>query len=662
MAGRRQRIIDPPIRELKRLRTRLTGGEEVVLDVLDSSLPLDWEIYIQPHLNGLRPDFVVMNPNVGIAVIEVKDTGLDPERYRYDLDAGFQVKVGSPGRWVRRTGRDPVAQLAEYEWEILNLYLPSLTGGTVSTAVLTSILVFAGPDGDGSVSASDIDSVFGGYIGTMTQGRRDHELIVGLEDFRAMGWPDTERKRSKLMSKEVADDLRNWLVEPRFSAEQRDRLTFDAQQREIVERATPGDAGEDRIALRRVRGTAGSGKSCVVAGRAVTLAARGKRVLVLTYNHTLVGYLRDMSVRVLPDEGRGWDEPAAFMNFFTWCRRVVYARDSKFWGRHWHDHSDPSDPSDHSDPSDPSDRFDTMPTVVGRLLEEQPLEPWEQFDAVLVDEGQDFSLDAWNLIRRHAIRPGGEGMLVADVTQDLYENGRRWTDEQTMAGAGFSGRWATLLHSYRLPEELRDHLARFVEDYVKVDGRLSPLAPPGSTMQLDICDMRWVQVAGATPQPSLVMTEIDRIITASQTGKDEKDRDLAWADLVVIVESKATGHAVVTALTARNITVTHTFDGRRSKVGFRKGAPNAKVTTIHSFKGFEGRSVLVVLDNHSPELAYTGMTRVRRGIGRAFLTVVCSADSFEDYGRTWPDFERVASASLAASEGAPVAGVTDSNA
>lgn len=84
VAGRRERIIDPPIRELKRLRTPLTGTEHAVLDVLDSGLPPDWEIHIQPHLNGLRPDFIVMNPNVGIAVIEVKDTGLDPERYRYD--------------------------------------------------------------------------------------------------------------------------------------------------------------------------------------------------------------------------------------------------------------------------------------------------------------------------------------------------------------------------------------------------------------------------------------------------------------------------------------------------------------------------------------------------------------------------------------------------
>ncbi|PWZ64611.1 DNA helicase, partial [Staphylococcus pseudintermedius] len=64
------RIIHPPRSEHGSLRQPLTAGEMSVFALLDASLEPDWEIYLQPHLNGLRPDFVILNPKVGICVIE----------------------------------------------------------------------------------------------------------------------------------------------------------------------------------------------------------------------------------------------------------------------------------------------------------------------------------------------------------------------------------------------------------------------------------------------------------------------------------------------------------------------------------------------------------------------------------------------------------------
>ena len=60
------RRIEPPRNEHNYLRQPMTAGEKRVLDFFDEHLPPEWEIYIQPHLNGLRPDFVIMNPDVGI--------------------------------------------------------------------------------------------------------------------------------------------------------------------------------------------------------------------------------------------------------------------------------------------------------------------------------------------------------------------------------------------------------------------------------------------------------------------------------------------------------------------------------------------------------------------------------------------------------------------
>ncbi len=92
------RLICPPREELGRLRTPLTAGEWRVLEFFDRHLPVGWEIYVQPHLNGLRPDFVLLHPYAGIAVFEVKDWDLDAMSY-FVRDEG-----GSVSLWCRDAG------------------------------------------------------------------------------------------------------------------------------------------------------------------------------------------------------------------------------------------------------------------------------------------------------------------------------------------------------------------------------------------------------------------------------------------------------------------------------------------------------------------------------------------------------------------------------
>ncbi|SMQ85553.1 hypothetical protein SAMN06295905_2838 [Devosia lucknowensis] len=55
------RVIHPPLSEHADLRQPLTPGERQVLDLFIRYLPPAWEIYVQPHLNGLRPDFVLLH-------------------------------------------------------------------------------------------------------------------------------------------------------------------------------------------------------------------------------------------------------------------------------------------------------------------------------------------------------------------------------------------------------------------------------------------------------------------------------------------------------------------------------------------------------------------------------------------------------------------------
>ena len=142
--------------------------------------------------------------------------------------------------------------------------------------------------------------------------------ISGLEDvasgnLRAI-FPESSRRSSQVMSDAIADDLRGWLKEPFFSQEQRSPLELDARQRELA--TTRTDTG-----YRRVKGPAGAGKSVVLAARASSLAAEGKHMLVVSFNITLLNYLRDLAVR--HDASRAViRRQIDFLNFHYWCKRV----------------------------------------------------------------------------------------------------------------------------------------------------------------------------------------------------------------------------------------------------------------------------------------------------------------------------------------------------
>ena len=119
-------IIDPPKEQWDRLPTPLTHGEEMVYNLFNDELPLEWEMYIQPHLNGLRPDLVLLNPYAGVAVFEIKDWQLSTLQDSIQND---------------RTTKNPINQIKLYEEEIFSLYCPRLDD-RFGRAVITAGLIF----------------------------------------------------------------------------------------------------------------------------------------------------------------------------------------------------------------------------------------------------------------------------------------------------------------------------------------------------------------------------------------------------------------------------------------------------------------------------------------------------------------------------------------
>ena len=628
-----RRTINPPKDQWDLLPTSLTTGERAVAELFDAELPSEWEMYVQPHLNGLRPDFILLNPAAGIAVFEVKDWTLGT----------LQDNVS------RYKSKNPILKVQLYEEEIYNLYCPRLND-SFGMAAITSGLIFT------KVPQAEVDRIL---FPTRGMGMRENlnkypfsgservekgNIVELFPEYNKWG----QTRPSKIMSTDTAEDLRGWLRDPDFSQDQRKPLNLNADQREIeTERTASG--------YRRVKGPAGSGKSLALAARATRLASLGKRVLVCSYNITLMNYHRDLVARHARTlakqriaQPKVVQKQIEFRHFHGWCKWIcTLAGYNKKYTQLWSRFSPQEVLNEH------------LAGLVTRIYADSTIcEDLPMYDAILVDEGQDFRLPWWQTLR-NALKPNGEMLLVADKTQNVYGTAAGWT-EQAMGGAGFYGPWKELKICYRLPSKIIPVLKNFADDFllpseVEVDLPTSEQPELGFNSPLEL---RWVQVCSEESIEEVCFEEVQRQMQHLQ-------EDTAISDIIFLVPNNAMGLAFVERCEQVNIKTLSTFgkgergsealgqvaknysksrDSRRRKLSFFLGDARTKVTTLHSFKGWEARHLVVYVSRvetlEERALFYTALTRLKSHPNGSKLTIVSTSPDLSSFGcGNFPDFD-----------------------
>jgi hypothetical protein len=585
-------------------------------------------------MNGLRPDIVLLHPEVGVAVFEVKDWEIERNGYSRARDrttGRWHVTISDAYRKQRIITRDPITQIRQYKQELADLYCPRISQQAYGI-VLTAGLIFT------RASVAKARSLLKPLLDQQSEADRypGRYPIAGKDDIESSNidaiFPAIRRKPNSLMTATIADDLRSWLREPHFSREQRDRITLDERQRELATTRTA-------VGYRRIRGPAGTGKSMVAAARAAILAEQGKRVLLITYNITLLNYLRDLTKRFAIDR-KVLRRQITFLHFHQWCKRVLFDAGcdedyDKLWWRNAKEEATVD--SNVLDSALPKLTAETLASPTHR-------ESVSQYDAIIVDEGQDMHLSWWQTLRG-TLATDGEMMLLADRTQNIYGVDQSWT-ESAMTDAGFNGPWTRLRVCYRLPPDLAVVAAEYAERFlpaarIDVPKTLGMTDQPMLPYTFPIA-MRWVQVADRNNGS----TACAEAVSTMMVGLPE---DTAVADIVLLA-NKAPGREIVAQLNSLGIRVHHTFqdvdkEARKQKIYFYKGSERVKATTIHSFKGWEARNLVIYIDRVISErdhvAVYTALTRVVRATEGSSLTVVTTCPELQRFGETWPSFSRV---------------------
>lgn len=610
--------------DLSRLRQPLNDGERRVLDWFIEILPAEWEIYIQPHLNGLRPDFVLLHPRCGMAVYEVKDWNLLGLDYFVEHNRGGPRLMGHrDGRTFSLGARDPVAAIDRYKREIHGLYVPSLPAAGGFGSIVAGVIFTSATTRDTEDLLLPLRKAKGHTEYPKLYPVIGAEMLERYDERTLRTLLSSARRIDDRMSDLAATDLRHWLVEPAFSRDQRvplrDLLT--SRQRSLCD-------NKERVRFRRVKGPAGSGKSLVLAGRAAELAMQGRRVLIVTFNITLINYLLDLAVQYAQSGAvRGH---ITALNFHHWCRRVgsMAGKDDEYdalWKRGEEDIEEIL--------------RDSLPSNAAQWA--TALDEEDRWDAVFVDEGQDFLPAWWDAIRAALPTDGtGEAMLVADRQQNVY-GVKPWTDLE-MNGAGFRGPWGALESSHRMSPALCRLATDFVDRFQPDADEHRPISAQGEFEFRT--ELHWLQMEPTEPVAAACVDAMLGILSTSD------DDPVAVAELICIVDREDIGLELVRLLRDKGIHVLHTFgvgqtqsdkysDGRRKKLTFFRSDARVKITTIQSFKGWENRALVVQISKASDTtdlaLAYAAITRLKKDDRGSFLTVICSAPQLREFGQTW---------------------------
>ena len=167
----------------------------------------------------------------------------------------------------------------------------------------------------------------------------------------------------------------------RIGSGERTIFSLTAEQCELLDLLR-----EQKRAL--IKGCAGSGKTVMAVKKARELAAEGKKVLLICFNRVLGQRLKE-TAREMP--GVTCD------SYFRFCRSIIEEAGFKF-----------------AVPSDEPEFWTRVPDMVMEALQVVP----RKYDAVIVDEGQDF-IEQWVTIEEMLDRDGWF-YIFYDPEQNLF--------------------------------------------------------------------------------------------------------------------------------------------------------------------------------------------------------------------------------------------------
>lgn len=592
----------------ERISPRATAGERRLFHVLKEHLPDDYVVYYEPEIHGKRPDFVIIGPDLGLVVLEVKDY-VKSTLYALNKDE-WQLRTSS-GELT--TVKSPMKQAREYVFHIANFLkrdksLVHLDGKYIGN------LKF--PYGFGVVltrlSQKDLVTENLYQVLEPHQTLASDEIDEDAESFSVENLIEKitnmfvfRTNRSVKLSDEDIRAIRYHLFpEVRISAENREPVPYQDQLLLSLHDIKVMDLHQENLAKqlgdkhRLIRGVAGSGKTLILASRAKMLAKQHPdwKILILCYNITLSSFIRQMVERMMSEPDDLFDlvpenqpDNIEVRNFHEWLKFDLKIKTGD----------------------------EGIATMINKLEKGEAILP--TYDAILIDEGQDFQSEWLRLVSLLLNEDTQSLLLVEDRAQSIYGRKRSYVQD---TGLDFRGRSRILTINYRNTAQI----VEFAWDFYQRFSLLQNKIREGQTDGVEILPPQSSKRKG--PPPAVVRATSFREemrMVARQIKRFVEAHKLTLSDMLILYRVKNTHRTryidiIRSVLTEAQIPFHWVSENETSKRNFAKEDDTVKICTIDSSKGLDFRAVFIVNADNMPfeleedkerevNLLYIAMTR-----------------------------------------------------
>ncbi|GLI84203.1 DNA helicase [Rossellomorea marisflavi] len=603
------------------IRTSATAGERLLFRTLKTYLPDDYIVYYEPEIHGKRPDFVVIGPDLGFVVLEVKDytkstlLQLNHDEWTLHTSSGEQ-----------RTVKNPLKQARDYAFKISDVLkkdknLVQLEGkyqfqlkfpygfGAVFTRLHQKDFIqdglYAVVEPSFCLTRDEIDPDKEGF---------SEEILME----KIMNMFTIPYRLKEPLTKEEMDAIRYHLFpEVRISAEFKKPVPYQDQLLLSLHDVKAMDLHQENLAKqlgdknRLIRGVAGSGKTLILASRAKLLAKEHPdwKILILCYNISLSRNIEQMVTHMMnepddlfdlaEDEGKGRTHHVTVRNFHAWLKHDLKITEK------------------------------TIPAVLEKIKKGEAILPG--YDAILIDEGQDFE-SSWFELVANLLNPETKSLLlVEDRAQSIYKRKRSYLQDM---GLSFQGRSKVLNINYRNTAQV----VKFAWDFYKTHSALKnkvvdrgfegEIIAPQSTKRKGVEPMI-IKAATFDQEARSVAKLINRL---------NKEKHVPYSEMLILYRVKKSHKTSYIDILKHELSkegIDHFWltENSESKRSFDMDDGRVKISTIDSSKGLDFQAVFILNVDNMPfaleddverevSLLYIGMTRAKQ-----YLCLSYSAES-----------------------------------
>ncbi len=572
-----------------------TAGERKTFDILRKALPesviVRYEMFLGQR--DRRPDFLILDPDRGVLILEIKDWGV--ESIVEASQEQFLVK-GYHGSSIPKPNMNPDLKCQIYCLEARQqmLAMPELRNGLDVKVPINYALAFPNISEE-EFRRERLDRVLPGTVLLKEKLAKDGNAFRQAYEtlLPALESPLEERQQRAIVAA-LLPDLKI-PIKVGFEKQESGRVHSDAthiswytislEQEQVAKSLGDGH--------RLLRGIAGTGKTLIMLYRAKLLLANDPklRILVLCWNTSLANYMRqlyeDLSIEI-PAEAR---KQVRIEHFSDFLRNLL--------AKHNRGYADFDDPK------------------FLRWLQSVPVRPEEQYDAVYIDEAQDFRKEWIEFLYNKMIRGevGQRSLIIsADDAQRIYpQRDFQWADLDFPEQVTARGRSRILKTIYRNSARVWTFAAFLQPD------RAAYLTDGDKHVEFSA-------KGGYDPQLIECRSLEDQIEQAVSIVKQFKEMGYANRNVLILYRHRNfKGVPIVEHLRHRlqqsDIPNDWISENREAKSTFDWQADSVKISTVHSSKGMDSPVVIVLgaetfvsLGNDiydEIKLMYVGLTRAR---------------------------------------------------